>query len=313
MHPRPSANGSATYTPVTTASNDNAMQKVATNCAPAISKDGSTLYVTVANSSQGDLVALRTSDLGRVNSVRLKDPHSGGDAWVNSASTASPTVGPDGDVYMGVLEDQFPFNHDRGWMLHFDSTLNTQKPTGNFGWDATASVVAASMVPSYNGSSNYLLMTKYNNYAGVSGDGNNKLAILDPNQTQTDPQTGATIMKEILTITGATPDPDYTGTFPNAVREWCINAAAVDPASHSILANSEDGKMYRWSLDTNSLSEVVTLTAGVGEAYTPTIVGADGTVYAINNGTLYAIVPEPASGLVLVGFGLVAMRRWRRQ
>ena len=37
------------------------------------------------------------------------------------------------------------------------------------------------MVPSYPGTSRYLLMTKYNNYAGVGGDGVNKIAVLDPN------------------------------------------------------------------------------------------------------------------------------------
>jgi hypothetical protein len=49
------------------------------------------------------------------------------------------------------------------------------------------------MVPGYAGTSTYLLMTKYNNYAGInSGNGQNKIAILDPNATMTDPVTGAT-------------------------------------------------------------------------------------------------------------------------
>jgi hypothetical protein len=56
-----------------------------------------------------------------------------------------------------------------------------------------------------------------------------------------------------------------------------------------VLANSEDGVLYRWDLTTNTLSEQVVLTAGLGEAYTPTLIGADGTVYAINNGTLFAV------------------------
>jgi len=33
----------------------------------------------------------------------------------------------------------------------------------------------------------------------------------------------------------------------------------------------------------------MTLTPGLGEAYTPTIIGGDGAVYAINNGTLFAV------------------------
>jgi uncharacterized protein YjdB len=42
-------------------------------------------------------------------------------------------------------------------------------------------------------------------------------------------------------------------------------------------------------LSTNTLSEAVTLSAGIGEAYTPTIIGSDGTVYAINAAILNAV------------------------
>jgi hypothetical protein len=126
-------------------------------------------------------------------------------------------------------------------------------------------------------------MSKYNNYLSRGGDGQNKLAVLDPNSTQTDPVTLVTVMKEILTIVGPTPDP------AGGVKEWCINSAAVDPLTKSILANSEDGKLYRWDLTTNTLSETVVLTAGLGEAYTPTVIGVDGHVYAINNAILFAV------------------------
>jgi hypothetical protein len=53
--------------------------------------------------------------------------------------------------------------------------------------------------------------------------------------------------------------------------------------------NSEDGYLYRWDLTTNKLSEKIRLTSGLGESYTPTAVGADGKVYAINNAILFAI------------------------
>src|SRR5205085_7849422 len=122
-----------------------------------------------------------------------------------------------------------------------------------------------------------------NNYKGA-GDGNNKVAILDPNDVQLDPISGINTMKVVLSISGPTPDP----TLP-AVKEWCINTAAVDPATKSILVNNEDGKLYRWDLTTNTLSETATLTSGIGEAYTPTLIGVDGTVYAINNAILFAI------------------------
>ena len=122
-----------------------------------------------------------------------------------------------------------------------------------------------------------------------TGDGHNRVAILDPNATENDPVIPTTqVMQEVITQLGVTPDPDFP-TFPGAVREWCINAAAVDPFTKSVMVNSEDGRLYRWDLTSNTLSEVIKLSGGIGEAYTPTIIGADGTVYAINDAVLDAI------------------------
>ena len=152
-------------------------------------------------------------------------------------------------------------------------------------------------------------MTKYNDYKEAGGTGINKLAILDPNDTQTDPVTGQLVMREVLTIAGVTPDP----VLPQ-VREWCVNTAAVDPFTKSILVNSEDGTLYRWDLTTNTFSESIELqSTGALEAYTPTAIGPDGTVYAINKATLFAIgVPEPASALLLaLGCSCVLARRRR--
>jgi hypothetical protein len=71
--------------------------------------------------------------------------------------------------------------------------------------------------------------------------------------------------------------------------EWCINSAVVDAADGSVIANSEDGILYRWDLASNTLTEQIRLNGPRPEAYTPTVIGPDGTVYAINNATLYAI------------------------
>jgi hypothetical protein len=117
------------------------------------------------------------------------------------------------------------------------------------------------------------------------GNGVNQLAVIDPRATQIDPISGRTIMKEVLTIAGPTLE---TGSAI-AVKEWCINTAAVDPLTKSVLVNSEDGFLYRWDLATNRLSQKIQLTSGIGESYTPTAIGADGAVYAINNAVLFSI------------------------
>ncbi len=299
---RIAANGATTYMEAGTLAPG--MTKAAMNSAPALSADGTKVYVALNDGNTGRLVALNSSNLALVGST-------GNLPAVIDQSSASPTVGPDGDVYFGTNNGY----HGRGVMNHFSGDLSQVKTSGSFGWDDTASIVPASMVVSYHGSSTYLLMVKYNNYAsfGLGGDGVNKLAILDPNDTQIDPVTGQPVMKEILTIAGVTPDEEQVNAgFPNAVREWCINSAVVDPATNSILANSEDGKLYRWDLTTNTLSESITLTSGIGEAYTPTLIGANGEVFAVNNATLYAIVPEPGvAGLVLSG-GVMLFARRRR-
>jgi hypothetical protein len=188
-----------------------------------------------------------------------------------------------------VLENPFGSNAVRGWMLRFDADLNPNGVPGAFGWDHTPSLVPVDAAPIYSGTAPYLIMTKYNFYAGIGGNGENRIAVLDPFASQIDGFSGATVMQEVATILGTTPDPDAGPSFPTAVKEWCINTAVVDPYTHSVLAGAEDGKLYRWDLATNSFSQQIVLTPGIGEAYTPTVSGPDGQVYAINNATLFAV------------------------
>jgi hypothetical protein len=293
------ADGSGRFVTVDAMTGDPGIFVDSHNVAPAIGNDGRTVYVVGKglDPNRAYLVGLDSTTLATKYKVILTDPRPGaGPAGESDDGTASPLVGPDGDVYLGVLPGNF--NGSRGFMLHFNTTLTAEFTPGAFGWDDTASIVPASMVPSYHGSSSYLLFTKYNNYAAEpglpnAGDGFNEIAILDPHDTQRDTRNDGPasfrVMKEVLTIAGPTPDPTFFPQFPNARKEWCINTAVVDPASKSVLANSEDGKLYRWDLTTNSFTQVVTLTPGIGEAYTPTWMGPDGTVYAINNATLFAV------------------------
>lgn len=281
------AGGKMNWVSATKAANDSGITQVAMNCAPAISADGKSIYITVSNGSAGDLLKLNADNLKTEGKVALVDPSSGEPAWVNDISSASPTIGPDGDVYYGVLENPFPNHDDRGWLLHFNGTLATLKTPGSFGWDDTVSVVPTSAIPGYTGGSAYLLMTKYNNYMDVGplGDGQNKIAILDPDNTQSDEYstTPVTVMKEVQTQLGP------PGAPGGGLYEWCINSAAVDAYTGSVFAGSENGSLFRWNLAANSLSQNLILNAPRGEAYTPSLVGVGGTVYAINNATLYAI------------------------
>lgn len=269
---------------------DPSISRLVYNQAPALSNDQRTLYIGVRDGSGfGYLVALDSRTLATINKVRLKDVLNPSlDAWLLDDGTASPMVGPDGDVYFGVLGNSFGANHFRGWLRHFDKLLSQTKVSGGFGWDHTPSVVDASLVPSYTGTAEYLLLCKYNNYAGAGGDGVNRMAILDPNDTMADPYSSATVMKEVITVAGPTSDDEYP-SFPNAVREWCVNTVAVDPFTHSAIMPSEDGVVYRWDFHTNALTESLRVTPGIGEAYTPTLIGVDGTVIIISNAILFAI------------------------
>src|SRR5436190_13293382 len=284
------ASGVGRYVSVDAASGHLATQ-IATNCAPALSRDEQTLYIACRGTSTapGYLLALATADLGTRHVRLLVDPLSASGASVSGNGTATPMVAPDDKVYFGVLENPFGTNAVRGWMLQFDADLNPSGAPGAFGWDHTPSLVPLAAAPGYAGTAPYLIMTKYNFYVGSGGNGENRIAVLDPFATQVDGFSGASVMKEVATKLGGTPDPDQGPSFPTAVKEWCINTAVVDPFTHSVLAGAEGGKLYRWKLATNTFSEQIVLTPGLGEAYTPTVAGPDGQVYAINNATLFAV------------------------
>jgi hypothetical protein len=259
-----------------------------------LSNDGATLYVPVKSPTTGFyayLLGLDATNLATKYKVSLHDPVSTNYAGVLDDSTASPTIGPDGDVFFGIVGNQ---SIGRGFLLHFSADLQTNKLPGAFGWDYTPVIVPASIVPAYSGPSSYLLFSKYNNYAGFAdGDGVNRIALLDPNSVQIDSHPsapGLAEMREVLTVTGATPDENHQGqVYPYAVEEWCINTGAVNPATRSIFAPSEDGHIYRWNIASNAVTQVLSLGPSAGSPYVPTMIGPDGVVYTIHSGKLFAL------------------------
>jgi hypothetical protein len=295
------ANGNGTYVLASQAANDPNISKVALSAAPALSNDGSTLYVPVnnGNNDYGYLLALDSTTLATKNSVLLKDPrfNNANNAPVIDVSTATPMVAPDGTVFYGVMGG--PYNGSRGFLLHYSADLQTEYTPGAFGWDDTPSIVPTSMVPQYHGTSPYLIFSKYNNYVAAEtgstgGDGVNEVAILDPYNSQPDIRNDGDpnlqVMNEVLVMVGPTADASFDMSgYPNARREWCINDTAIDPASKSILLNSEDGNIYRWYIPSDTLTQAVNVTTGVGEPYVPTLIGPSGLVYAINGENLFAL------------------------
>ena len=296
--------GNAIYVLAGTAANDASITRDSHNSAPALSNDEATLYVvakTASNPESGYLLGLDSTTLALKHRVFLRDPRNGNAAVISDFSTASATIAPDNDVYFGILGN--PGNGSRGFLLRFNSDLSVEKTPGGFGWDYTPAIVPISMVPSYQGPSSYLIFAKYNNYAFGDGDGVNRIALLDPNTTQIDPHSsapGLVEMREVLTMIGPTPDEDnLSATFPYAVREWCINTAAVDPDTFSIFVPNENGRIHRWNVATNSFSQVATIGPGIGQPYVPTIIGPDGTVFTMNGGTMFALGSLNGVGITL--------------
>jgi hypothetical protein len=284
---RISPSGQASWVSARALAGTQESSRVALSCAPALSPDGLTGYVAVVTGRRARLVGFNSATMQPRYRHRLRDPQSHKPAAVIDETSATPTIGPDGDVFYGVLENPFAGHDDRGWLLHFDSRLTTVKTPGSFGWDQSVSVVPASSVPSYTGGSSYLLVSKYNNYLlGPDGDGRNRLALLDPHAGQRDRYSTVHVLREVRTVLS----PLHPPNTPTGNRyEWCINSVAVDPTTGTAIANNEDGHLYRWDLDTGQLTDQIALNGPRGQAYTSTVIGPDGTSYAIQNAILYAV------------------------
>ena len=107
-------NGDGTFLPATRASGDKTMTKAARYAAPALSHDEHVLYVVVNNAqAKGYVAALESATLRPLARVKPLDVQTGLDAYVSDSSSATPTVGPDGDVYYGVIDNPYGSNSAR--------------------------------------------------------------------------------------------------------------------------------------------------------------------------------------------------------
>jgi uncharacterized repeat protein (TIGR01451 family) len=294
--------GTASFVHASAATGDGTMDLDSHNVGPALSNDESTVYFVFKASTdafRSYLVGLNSTTLATKHTVFLRDPRNNSGARVPDDATSSPMVAPDGDVYFGVLAN--PNSGSRGWLLRYSGDLTVTKNPGAFGWDYTPAIVPASMVPSYTGTSSYLLFCKYNDYAFGDGTGVNRVAILDPNAIGFDAHPsalGLVEMQEVLTLIGPTPNSPSV-SFPFSVKEFCINAPAVNPATNSVFFDSEDGRIYRWNLVTNQIDQAAVLSPGLGQPYVPTVIGPDGTVYTLNGGNFFAIGTKPGVQVTL--------------
>ena len=123
--------GNTIYVPAAAAAGDPRADGIPHNCAPALSNDGGTVYV-VARGFTNDyhdgsyynyLLGLNSVTLATNYRVLLRGP-GGSSVAVSDDSTASPVIGPDGDVYFGVLS-----GHD-GYLLHIQRRPGRPKNTG---------------------------------------------------------------------------------------------------------------------------------------------------------------------------------------
>ena len=300
---------------------DNRFQRFPNQFTPAVSNDGLLVYWTVSNDSSNGpvrIVALNTTDLSVVHRAEVRDPRdSNRYMWLMEDSTAAPTIGPDGDVFLGLLGPNIRGQtRYSGWLLHWNRELNQVKTPGGFGWDDTATIVPSFSVPQYTGRSSYLLFLKFNDYLDrEGGKGLHRLVIMDPNdETERDAKGSLTaqgqeifVMRDVLSILAPEPKEPLQCRIPSQPTncfqprfEWCVNQGVFDRTTSSVFANNEDSYQYRWHLPTNTLAERFFMDTPQIEAYTPTSIGPDGAVYAINKGRMAVLEANPLETTTMV-------------
>lgn len=256
--------------------------------APALSNDEKFIYVPTQSDGASTLSRFHAAGLKAAGSVELRDPSTNANIVFGTSDIASPTVGPDGDVYMPVEADSASQNAGNGWVLHFSSNLKKTKLAGAFNSDVTVSIVPSSMVSTYHGKSSYFILSKL----GTLSDNNlDEIALFDPSASTAGPADNVQVMKIITSL-------------PNVA--WLSTSMAVDPSSNSIYVmgyqpevgtdsnNQEIGHiaLFKWNVSSaKELPVYVFLTdsSNLNADQSPVTAGPNGEIFAITDGLLYGV------------------------
>jgi hypothetical protein len=190
---------------------------------------------------------------------------------VNDAGTASPVVLPDGSVLYGAYTS---YNFARGHLFKFSGTGGVLA-TYDFGWDVTPAVRP------HDGT--YSVLLKDNHYASPDGSDFYDVTSLDANLQ---PEWSFRATNTESCVRPPRGPITCVDDHPNGF-EWCVNQPAID-ASARVYLNSEDGTLYAFDAD-GSVAGSLFLDTALGAAYTPVAIGPDGTVWAQNDGHLFAV------------------------
>jgi hypothetical protein len=277
-------------------------QRPGLNITPTISNDGTTLYTVSrghfwARSSY--LLAVNASDLSLQWSTSLAglfddgcnillppdgqpdgcsiygatgiDPTQNtlGAGIVSDQASASPMVAPDNAILFGVNDG---YDYGRGHLLKFSST-GVLQATYSFGWDTTPAI--------FPNNETYSIILKDNHYDSGSYCTNPSWCPPAPPGPYY-----ITQLDSNLNIQWQFQDTTDNREHPDG-HEWCVNAAAVD-ANGVVYADNEDGYLYAIN-QRGGLQQRIFLERAISAGYTPTSMGADGTIYGENAGHLIAI------------------------
>jgi hypothetical protein len=225
------------------------------NCGPAIAPDG-TIYVATVHSafpiSQYSLLAINPDlSLKWIGNLASDSAHV---AQVNNQSTSTPVVGPDGRVFYGGWNSN---EQSDGYLYEFspDGTFLGEYP---FGWDTTPVIYPDPMDPNH-----YFLGEKKNMYTSrrffwvwIDPDGMTEVASWE--------------------------------LMPSGTDELCVNAGVVD-ANLNTFFLGENGILYKVPFMSSTASSQISLGAPRNAAYTPTAMGPDGTIFALDDRSFYIV------------------------